>query len=107
MGTDIIPSIAEIASSKKAPVPEDFPKLVPKIGSRILDAVSNQAKKQFETFQADLADPSRIPERISKQTSDLATEAKNVFLETPEGLVGPTYEVVSSDSDGYEIREYE
>lgn len=105
--TDILPSIAAVASSNKPPaVPEDLPNLVPKIGSRILDAVSNQAKKQFETLQADLADPTRIPERITQQTADLATEAKNVFLETPQGLVGPAYTVVSS-SLGYEIRDYE
>jgi hypothetical protein len=107
--TDIIPTIAAAASSNKPPanlVPEELPKLVPKIGSRILDAVSNQAKKQLETLQGDLADPSRIPERISKQTADLATEAKNVFLETPEGLVGPTYTVVA-ENEGYEIRDYE
>lgn len=107
--TDIIPTIAAAASSNKAPanlVPEELPNLVPKIGSRILDALSNQAKKQLETIQGDLADPTRIRERISKQTADLATEAKNVFLETPEGLEGPKYTVVS-ESDGYEIRHYE
>lgn len=71
-----------------------------------MDAVQNQAKKSLETFQADLADPSRIPQRISKQTSDLETELKNIFLETPEGLVGPKYTVVSK-GDGYEIRDYE
>ena len=79
---------------------------MPKIGSRILDAVSNQAKRNFETLQGDLANPSRIPERISKQTADLATEARNVFLETPEGLVGPKY-TVEDQGDGYEIRNYE
>ncbi len=107
--TDIIPTIAAAASSTKPPtnlVPEELPNLVPKIGSRILDAVSNQAKRQIETLQGDLANPSRIPERISKQTADLATEAKNVFLETPEGLVGPKYTVVS-ENEGYEIRDYE
>lgn len=108
--TDIIPSIAAAAASSNKPpaslVPEELPNLVPKIGSRILDAVSNQAKKQLETFQGDLADPSRIAERISKQTADLATEAKNVFLETPEGLEGPKYKVLSK-SEGYEIRDYE
>lgn len=106
--TDIIPSIAELASSNKPPavLSEDLPNLVPKIGSRILDAVSNQAKKNLETLQGDLANPSRIPERISKQTAELATEARNVFLETPEGLVGPSYTVVSSGVN-YEIRDYE
>ncbi len=53
-----------------------------------------------------MANPQNIPERISKQTASFATEAKNVFLETPEGLVGPKYTVVSS-GDGYEIRDYE
>jgi len=107
--TDILPFIAAAASSRKPPtnlVPEELPTLVPKIGSRIFDAVSNQAKKQLETFQADLADPTRIPERISKQTAELETEIKNIFLETPEGLVGPKYTVVSK-GQGYEIRDYE
>jgi hypothetical protein len=107
--TDILPSIAAAASSRRAPtnfVPEEFPTLVPKIGSRIFDAFSNQARKQLETFQADLADPKRIPERISKQTAEFETELKNIFLETPEGLVGPKYTVVSK-GQGYEIREYE
>lgn len=92
--------------SPKSLVPDELPNLVPKIGSRILDAVTNQAKKQLEILQGDLADPSRIPQRISKQTADLATEAKNVFLETPEGLVGPAYKVVSKGQN-YEIRDYE
>jgi len=101
---DIIPTIA--AAKPSILVPEELPNLVPKIGSRILDAVSNQAKRNFETLQGDLANPSRIPERISKQTADLATEARNVFLETPEGLVGPKY-TVEDQGDGYEIRNYE
>jgi hypothetical protein len=108
--TDILPAVAAVASNpQKAPknlVPDELPNLVPKIGSRILDAVTNQAKKQLEILQGDLADPSRIPQRISKQTADLATEAKNVFLETPEGLVGPAYKVVSKGQN-YDIRDYE
>jgi len=34
------------------------------------------------------------------------TEAKNVFLDTPDGLSGPEYKVVREER-GYEIREYE
>lgn len=108
--TDILPAVAAAAANpQKAPknlVPEELPNLVPKVGSRILDAISSQAKKQLEILQGDLADPSRIPQRISKQTADLANEAKNVFLETPEGLVGPAYKVVSKGQN-YEIRDYE
>lgn len=111
---DIIPSIAattnpnESSNRSKPPVPtpEELPTLVPKIGSQIFDALSTQARKQIEEIQQDLADPSRIPQRISKQTSDLAKEARNVFLETPEGLVSPEYAVIET-GDGYEIREYE
>lgn len=104
--TDILPGLAAASKSGSPTVPQDLTNLVPKIGSRIFDAVSNQARKQIETLQADLADPTRIPERISKQTADLATEAKNVFLETPEGISGPEYTVVSR-GEGYEIRDYE
>jgi len=76
------------------------------MGLNIFDAVQNQAKKTFETITEDLANPSNIPQRISKQTATLATEAKNVFLETPEGLVGPKYKIVKR-GQGYEIRDYE
>jgi len=106
--TDILPGIAAAASSAsgRPSIPEELPNLVPKIGSRIIDAFSNQARKQIETIQGDLADPSRIAQRISQQTAELATEARNVFLETPEGLSGPNYTVVSVGI-GYEIRDYE
>lgn len=111
IATDILPGIAELASSsassgKPPSLPEQFPTLVPKIGSSIFGAISNQAKKQLEILQGDLADPTRIPERLSKQTADLATEAKNIFLETPEGLFGPSYDIVEV-CEGYEIRDYE
>lgn len=109
---DILPSIAATTNRNEnnnirpsLPTPEELPTLVPKIGSQILDAISTQAKKQVEQFQQDLADPARIPERISKQTSGFAKEARNVFLETPEGLVTPDYKVTDR-GDGYEIREY-
>lgn len=111
--TDIIPSLTALASESASSGPsilsksnELLPTLVPKIGSNIFDAVQNQAKKTFETISEDLANPSNIPQRISKQTATIATEAKNVFLETPEGLVGPKYNVVRT-GDGYEIRDYE
>jgi len=107
--TDILPGIAAAASNdgtRPSIISDELPTLVPKIGSRIFDAFSNQARKQIETLQGDLANPSRIPERISKQTADIATEARNVFLETPEGLAGPKYTLVSSGK-GYEIRDYE
>jgi len=111
--TDILPSLTALASSSanaktaSSLLSNDLlPTLVPKIGSNIFDAVQNQAKKTIETISEDLANPSNIPNRISKQTATIATEAKNVFLETPEGLVGPKYNVVSS-ANGYEIRDYE
>lgn len=114
--TDIIPSLTALASASAANGSskgassvlsnELFPTLIPKIGSSIFDAVQNQAKKTIETISEDLANPSKIPERISKQTANIATEAKNVFLETPEGLVGPKYTVVEK-GNGYELREYE
>jgi hypothetical protein len=112
--TDIIPGIAAAASassrgrssSSSAPFYEEIPTLVPKIGSQIFDAVSNQARKQLELLQGDLANPSRIPKRITDQTAAVVTEAKNIFLETPEGLSGPAYTVVSQGK-GYEIRDYE
>jgi len=110
--TDILPSLADgttggINTGVTPPTLEELPTLVPKIGSRILDAISTQAKRQVEMIQEDLADPAtRIPQRISKQTADFAQEARNVFRETPEGLLAPKYSVVNRNTN-YEIRDYE
>ena len=112
---DILPGLAEVVrngpptpgSTAGFPaVAEDLPTLVPKLGSRIFGVLSSQAKQNLELLQGDLADPSRIPGRISRQAAEVATEAKNVFRETPEGLSGPEYRVVAEGVD-YEIREYE
>ena len=64
-------------------------------------------QKNLEDLQEDLTDPiNRIPQRLTKQAEDFVQEAKNVFLETPEGLQEPPYTVVEG-SDLYEIRNYE
>ncbi|KAL7465972.1 hypothetical protein ACHAXS_006296 [Conticribra weissflogii] len=110
--SDILPGIAAVASGNKNPkspidvLVEDLPTIVPKIGSRVLNALSNQAQKNLQEFQGDLMDPLRIPKRIQAQTAEIAAEARNVFMETPEGLAGPPYRVISKN-EGYEIREYE
>lgn len=119
--SDIFPGIAAVAAGAeksrngakklKSPVDvlvEDLPTVVPKIGSRVLNALSNQAQKNLKELQEDIkaGDPLRSISRIQKQTAEIAAEAKNVFMETPEGLVGPPYRVLSR-GEGYEIREYD
>jgi len=119
--SDILPGIAAVAAGAekspgvdkklKSPVDvfvEDLPTVVPKIGSRVLNALSNQAQKNLEELQEDIraGDPLRGISRFQEQTAEIAAEAKNVFLETPEGLVGPPYRVLSQ-GEGYEIREYD
>lgn len=98
---DILPSLGNLP-------PPSLPdlQLFPKIGSRVLEALSNQAKNTLKDIQGDLANPSRIPQRLTQQTEDIIQEAKNVFLETPLGLEGPAYTVVKS-FDEYEIRDYQ
>ena len=106
---------AENGSSSKKPLKspvdvlvEDLPTVVPKIGSRVLNAISNQAQNNLKELQEDIrsGDPLRGISRIQEQTAEIANEAKNVFAETPEGLVGPPYRVISK-GEGYEIREYD
>lgn len=119
--SDILPGIAEVVAestngsspNKKLKSPmdvlvEDLPTVVPKIGSRVLDAISNQAQNNLKEFQEDIksGDPLRGISRIQEQTAEIAAEAKNVFAETPEGLVGPSYRIISR-GEGYEIREYD
>jgi SOUL heme-binding protein len=68
--------------------------------------VTNQLQRNIETFQSDLMDPSRIPERIAKQAEDILQEASNVFAETPVGLQEPPYSVIMAVGTEYEIRDY-
>ena len=112
--SDILPGIAAVAAGGKKPkspvevLVEDLPTIVPKIGSRVLNALSNQAQNSLRELKGDLmaGDPLRSLSRIQEQTAEIAAEAKNVFLETPEGLAGPPYRVISR-REGYEIREYD
>jgi hypothetical protein len=83
------------------PSPDDFSR----IGNRVFNALNNQMRKNLDTLQSDLADPTRIPKLISQQTEDLVKKADNVFSETPVGLKEPKYTVVSQ-TESYEIRDY-
>ena len=118
--TDILPSLTNppAATSKngdtdglfsppsvplpKPPNPED----VTRIGNRLFNTISNQIQRNIETFQSDLMNPSRIPERIAKQAEEIMQEASNVFSETPVGLQEPPYTVVLTAGTEYEIRDY-
>lgn len=106
IANDILPSLAQAASPRDPlgllPDPTD----VSKVGSRIMNALSSQVSRNLEVLQGDLANPVRIPQRISSQTQDFVTEARNVFSETPVGLKEPPYSVVAQ-TDTYEIRDYE
>lgn len=75
---DILPAIAESLRSpeeQQRKIVQDLPSVVPKIGERIFDAISTQAKRQLEQLQQDLANPTRIPDRISKQMNEILMEA--------------------------------
>jgi len=69
------PPAAAGGTSAREKITEELPTLVPKIGSRIFSALTKQTQKNLEQLRGDIANPSRIPERITKQTADLATEA--------------------------------
>lgn len=76
-----------------------------KVGNRILNAVSNRLQSDLGNLQKDLANPRRIPARLSQQSYGLLQEATNVFAETPAGLQEPAYTVVAQTA-AYEIRDY-
>ena len=119
LANDILPQItqsaAEASSSKSSSQSSSIPTLpflpppadVQSIGNRLFSVVSNQIQKNLEDLQDDLTDPiNKIPARLEKQREEVLQEARNVFLEKPEGLVEPTYTVVE-ENDLYEIRSYE
>jgi ElaB/YqjD/DUF883 family membrane-anchored ribosome-binding protein len=91
------------SSSFVPPSPSD----IESIGNRLLSVVTNQIEKNLKDLQDDLSDPlTKIPQRLEKQRTEVLQEARNVFLETPEGLQEPPYTVVET-CDLYEIRDYE
>lgn len=114
LANDILPQITQSAaeastrqsrqsSSFLPPTPVD----VQSIGNRLFSVVSNQIQKNLEDLQDDLTDPiNKIPARLEKQREEVLQEARNVFLEKPEGLEEPSYTVVE-DNDLYEIRSYD
>jgi hypothetical protein len=105
LANDILPSLARQRPPADPlslfPSPDDLQK----VGSTLLTAVQSQLQRNLETLQSDLADPSRIPQRITQQTEELVKEAQNVIRETPVGLKEPAYTVLMT-TDDYEIREY-
>jgi len=107
VATDILPNLLDAASDPdlRDRTARELPSLLPKVGRNIADAVATQAKARLEELMSDIADPTRIPERINRQADAVGREVRNVFSETPEDLTGPSYAVVSAGPD-YEVREY-
>lgn len=109
LANDILPQIAEGSTTSKSSsfFPPVAPADVQSIGNRLFSVVSNQIQKNLEDLQDDLTDPiNKIPARLEKQRDEVLQEARNVFLEKPEGLEEPAYTVVE-ENDLYEIRSYE
>lgn len=111
IANDILPELSKTAGNGAASPSIRFTPpsqaSVEKVASRVFELFSNQLQNTVKELQEDLADPiNKIPQRLTKQRDELVQEAKNVFLETPEGLAEPAYSVVES-CDLYEIRDYD
>ncbi|KAL3917311.1 MAG: hypothetical protein SGILL_004774 [Bacillariaceae sp.] len=105
--TDSNSKASSSLSSSSLPFAPPTPSDLESIGSRLFSVVSNQIEKNLRDLQDDLSDPlTKIPQRLEKQRTEVLQEARNVFLETPEGLKEPPYKVVES-CDLYEVRDYE
>ena len=109
--TDILPSLvpqppSRRTSSSSASLSSTPGVDLPKVSTRIFNAITNQVQSNLQTLQEDLANPRRIPARLNKQRSTFWQEAANVFAETPAGLKEPPYKTVRTTQD-YEIRDYE
>lgn len=111
IANDILPQLSRNAASGANSSPLPFappsPASFEKVAGKVFDLVSNQLQNTAKDLQEDLSDPiNKIPQRLTKQTEGLVQEARNVFLETPEGLQEPPYAVVEA-CELYEIRDYE
>ena len=103
---DILPSLMsrqDSSTSSRAGFPnlQDFGKT----NQRFFNVLQHQLQSNLETFQQDIADPTRIPDRLRRQSETVLQEAANIFAETPAGLAELPYTVVSS-TDDYEVRDY-
>ena len=110
IANDILPELSKTAgggaSFSSLPFAPPSQASMEKVAYRLFEIVSNQIQNTAKELQEDLTDPiNKIPQRLTKQRDELVQEAKNVFLETPEGLAEPLYTVVES-CDLYEIRDY-
>jgi hypothetical protein len=95
------------SSASSSPFVPPSPSDIESIGNRLFSVVTNQIEKNLKDLQDDLSDPlTKIPQRLEKQRTEVLQEARNMFLETPEGLEEPPYTVVET-CDLYEIRDYE
>ncbi len=111
IANDILPQLSKTAAagatSSQFPFTPPSPAVLEKTANRFFELISNQIQNTAKEIQEDLADPlNKIPQRLSKQREELVQEARNVFLETPEGLQEPSYTVVET-CDLYEIRDYD
>ncbi|EWM28188.1 soul heme-binding protein [Nannochloropsis gaditana] len=85
---DIIPQLASEPEQAAKILLEEMPKL---------------AQRSYENLPKN---PKELAETLREVSTALPSEARNVFLRTPEGLETPSFQVLH-EGHGYEIREYD
>ena len=89
-------------------LPDTLTKTLPKLleeGPKILkELVNKNPDKKQDVFKS-VREITQDPSRVQTVVEDIRRELKNVVKSTPEGLDGPTYDVIK-DTESYQIRFY-
>lgn len=89
-------------------LPEVLTKTIPKIvegGPKILKDIVSKGPERGQDIFKNIQEISQDPSQVQTLVDDLRRELKNVVKSTPDGLDGPSYDVIK-DCESYQVRRY-
>ena len=89
-------------------LPEALTKSIPKLieeGPRILQEIVSKGPEKGQDVFKNVREITADPSMVQTLVEDIRRELKNVVKSTPEGLDGPSYDVIK-DAESYQVRFY-
>jgi len=86
---------------------DETPKIISALSEKGPTEISNDLIKKGQEVVTKARDISQDPSMLQSTIDDLRRELKNVVKSTPSGIDEPSYTVIKSVEDSYEIRQYE
>lgn len=101
---DIIPDFLTKAVPKLI---DETPKILSALSEKGPTEISNDLIKKGQEVVTKARDISQDPSMLQSTIDDLRRELKNVVRSTPTGIDEPSFTVIKTVEDSYEIRQYE